>query len=68
MQPPVPVECVSDTGNTPMHAAVTSGDLDLVAMLVEVGHADVNCINTSCDNSTPLHLAVIYGKYMCLVD
>jgi len=57
----VPANCASDTGNFPLHTAATKGDMDMVAMLVEVGRVQLDCCNPHCDDSTPLHLATMYG-------
>ncbi|XP_052265497.1 uncharacterized protein LOC127867994 isoform X2 [Dreissena polymorpha] len=62
VKPPININHVSDTGNTALHAAVNSGNTQLVSILLK-GHAiDVNCLNSQCENATPLHLAVMHGQ------
>ncbi|KAI8501230.1 hypothetical protein Bbelb_213250 [Branchiostoma belcheri] len=57
----------SCTGNTPLHAAVNAGNVELVKTLVKAG-AEVNAANPQCDSATPLHLAVLHGnKETCQV-
>eukprot|EP00058_Branchiostoma_floridae_P013878 XP_002599366.1 hypothetical protein BRAFLDRAFT_64276 [Branchiostoma floridae] len=57
----------SCTGNTPLHAAVNAGNVELVKTLVKAG-AEVNTANPQCDSATPLHLAVLHGdKETCEV-
>ena len=53
----------ADTGNTPLHAAANNGDAAIVAMLVECDQILIDPVNQQCDSSTPLHLAVLHGKY-----
>ena len=54
----------SSSGNTPLHAAVTAGDVECVRLLVKAG-VNVNAWNAQSDGATPLHLAVMYGKLSC---
>ncbi|XP_059174934.1 uncharacterized protein LOC131955031 [Physella acuta] len=51
----------ADNGNTALHAASNSGNLPIVEILCGCSRTNVNCINTQCDRSTPLHLAVMHG-------
>ena len=52
----------TSSGNTPLHAAVTTGDVGCVRLLVKAG-VNVNAWNAQSDGATPLHLAVMYGKH-----
>ncbi|XP_013408417.1 uncharacterized protein LOC106172316 [Lingula anatina] len=52
-----------DTGNTPLHAAANCGNVDLVDLLLRVPTVEVNPVNIQCDQSTPLHLAVMHGHF-----
>ncbi len=47
-----------DTGNTPLHAAVNNGKLEIVEILLKSKSLDINLTNNSCINATALHLAV----------
>ncbi|XP_041363826.1 uncharacterized protein LOC121379321 [Gigantopelta aegis] len=62
VKPPVDVNLPSDTGNTPLHAAVNNGSLSLVLKLLKCDNIDLNCTNPQCENATPLHLAVMHGN------
>ena len=52
----------TSSGNTPLHAAVTTGDVGCVRLLVKAG-VNVNAWNAQSDGATALHLAVMYGKH-----
>lgn len=64
MKPPISINHVSDTGNTALHAAVNSGNALLVSLLLKRGDINVNCLNTQCENASPLHLAVLHGNFI----
>ena len=51
------------SGNTPLHAAVNTGNVSMVKLLIDVG-AKVSDWNAECEGATPLHLAVMSGKYL----
>uniref|UniRef100_A0A0B6ZP05 SIPAR domain-containing protein n=1 Tax=Arion vulgaris TaxID=1028688 RepID=A0A0B6ZP05_9EUPU len=51
----------ADTGNTSLHAASNSGNVAIVELLCSCKGIDMNCVNSQCDNATPLHLAVMHG-------
>lgn len=51
----------ASSGNTPLHAAVSAGNTNIVKILVEAG-ANVNSWNGECEGAAPLHWAVISGK------
>lgn len=53
----------SDTGNTALHAAANAGNVDVVKVLCRSPDISVNCLNPQCENSTPLHLAVMHGAF-----
>lgn len=59
--PAINVNQPADTGNTALHAASNSGNLALVEMLCDYNGIDVNCVNSQCENATPLHLSVMHG-------
>ena len=50
------------SGNTLLHAAVNTGNITLVKVLINAG-ADVNAWNPECEGATPLHLAIMSGKW-----
>ncbi|KAK3091148.1 hypothetical protein FSP39_017513 [Pinctada imbricata] len=62
IKPPIDINCASDTGNTPLHAAANNGNVELVTMLLQNPRINLNCKNPQCDNATPLHLAVMMGN------
>ena len=49
------------SGNSPLHAAVNTGNITLVKVLINAG-ADINAWNPECEGATPLHLAIMSGK------
>lgn len=53
------------SGNTPLHAAINTGNINMVKLLINAG-ANVNAWNPECEGATPLHLAIMSGKY-CLL-
>ena len=64
MQPRVDVNETSPSGNTPLHAAVNTGNVSMVKLLISAG-AKRDAWNPECEGATPLHLAIMSGK--CLV-
>lgn len=67
--PCIDINAECDSGNTPLHAAVNKGKLELVEIILESLSnttteksnsiiLDVNKINKKCMNATALHLAV----------
>lgn len=52
------------SGNTPLHAAINNGNINMVKLLINAG-ANVNAWNPECEGATPLHLAIMSGKF-CL--
>ena len=58
----------ADNGNTALHAAVNNEHIECVLALLNIQTLDVNAVNTKCENSTALHLAVMHGmyQYMCV--
>lgn len=50
------------SGNSPLHAAVNTGNITLVKVLINAG-ADINAWNPECEGATPLHLAIMSGKW-----
>ena len=51
------------SGNTPLHAAINTGNINIVKLLINAG-ANVNAWNPECEGATPLHLAIMSGKYL----
>ena len=51
---------MSSSGNSALHAAVNSGNTNVVEMLIKAG-ASLNTWNADCDGATPLHMAVMSG-------
>lgn len=49
----------AESGNTALHAAVTTGDVEIVEMLVEAG-ADITAVNPEAGDATPLHMAIVH--------
>lgn len=64
MKPPIDVNCPADTGNTPLHAAANNGNVNLVAILLQNPRIDINSKNPQCEDATPLHLAIMLGRFM----
>ncbi|XP_063170983.1 uncharacterized protein LOC134505270 isoform X1 [Candoia aspera] len=59
---PVPdVNQAAENGNTPLHAAVNTGKMHLISLLLHYPGINVNVQNPQCDGATPLHLAIVYG-------
>ncbi|XP_042293950.1 uncharacterized protein LOC121914528 [Sceloporus undulatus] len=59
---PIPdVNQAAENGNTPLHAAVNTGKMHLVSLLLHYPGINVNVQNPQCDGATPLHLAIAYG-------
>jgi ankyrin repeat protein len=69
--PSIDINAENDSGNTPLHAAVNKGKLELVEIVLESLSNSLSSIkpstniclsvdkpNTMCMNATPLHLAV----------
>ena len=54
------------SGNTPLHAAINTGNINMVQLLINSG-ANVNAWNPECEGATPLHLAIMSGKF-CLCE
>ncbi|XP_048349769.1 uncharacterized protein LOC125431141 isoform X3 [Sphaerodactylus townsendi] len=52
----------AENGNTPLHAAVNTGKMHLVSLLLHYPGINVNVPNPQCDGATPLHLAIVYGQ------
>jgi len=50
------------SGNTPLHAAINTGNINMVKLLINAG-TNVNAWNPECEGATPLHLAIMSGKY-----
>lgn len=50
------------SGNTPLHAAINTGNINMVKLLINAS-ANVNAWNPECEGATPLHLAIMSGKY-----
>ena len=63
MQPRVDVNETSPSGNTPLHAAVNTGNVSMVKLLISAG-AKLDAWNPECEGATPLHLAIMSGKYL----
>ena len=49
------------SGNTPLHAAVNTGNISMVKLLINAG-AKINDWNAECEGATPLHLAIMRGE------
>ena len=64
VQARVDVNETSPSGNTPLHAAVNTGNVSMVKLLISAG-AKLDAWNPECEGATPLHLAIMSGK--CLV-
>ncbi|XP_067317291.1 uncharacterized protein SMIM10L3 isoform X1 [Anolis sagrei] len=59
---PIPdVNQAAENGNTPLHAAVNTGKMHLVSLLLHYPGINVNVQNPQCDGATPLHFAIVYG-------
>ncbi|XP_026543137.1 uncharacterized protein LOC113425272 [Notechis scutatus] len=59
---PVPdINQAAENGNTPLHAAVNTGKMHLISLLLHYPGINVNVQNPQCDGATPLHLAIVYG-------
>ncbi|XP_067407047.1 protein FAM220A isoform X2 [Emydura macquarii macquarii] len=59
---PIPdVNQAAENGNTPLHAAVNTGKMHLVSLLLHYPGINVNFPNPQCDGATALHLAIAYG-------
>ncbi|XP_048349768.1 uncharacterized protein LOC125431141 isoform X2 [Sphaerodactylus townsendi] len=52
----------AENGNTPLHAAVNTGKMHLVSLLLHYPGINVNVPNPQCDGATPLHLAIVYAR------
>lgn len=52
----------AENGNTPLHAAVNTGKMHLVSLLLHYPGINVNIPNQQCDGASALHLAVVYGN------
>ncbi|XP_066496439.1 cytohesin-3 isoform X1 [Tiliqua scincoides] len=58
---PVPdVNQAAENGNTPLHAAINTGKMHLVSLLLHYPGINVNVPNPQCDKATALHLAIAY--------
>ena len=55
------VDEAAKSGNTPLHAAVNTGNVTMVKMLIEAG-ASLDTWNPECEGATPLHLAIMSGE------
>ena len=55
------VDEAAESGNTPLHAAVNTGNVAMVKMLIEAG-ASLDMWNPECEGATPLHLAIMSGE------
>lgn len=51
------------SGNTPLHAAVNTGNISMVKLLINAG-TRVNDWNPDCEGATPLHLAIMSGMWL----
>ncbi|KAF7243025.1 Small integral membrane protein 10-like protein 2A, partial [Varanus komodoensis] len=59
---PVPdVNQAAENGNTPLHAAVNTGKMHLVSLLLHYPGINVNVPNPQCYGATALHFAIAYG-------
>ncbi|XP_032658055.1 protein FAM220A isoform X2 [Chelonoidis abingdonii] len=59
---PIPdVNHAAENGNTPLHAAVNTGKMHLVSLLLHYPGINVNFPNPQCNGATALHLAIVYG-------
>lgn len=65
MEPRVDVNQKAPSGNTPLHAAVNTGNVSMVKLLIDVG-AKINDWNAECEGATPLHLAIMSGEYFVI--
>ncbi|XP_050394308.1 uncharacterized protein LOC126812105 [Patella vulgata] len=61
VKPRIDVNVACDTGNTTLHAAANNGYSKLVAELITCSTLDIDPVNKQCENTTPLHLAVMHG-------
>nr|XP_020655199.1 receptor-interacting serine/threonine-protein kinase 4-like [Pogona vitticeps] len=62
MAPPIPdINQAAENGNAPLHAAVNTGKMHLVSLLLHYPGINVNVQNSQCDGATPLHLAIVFG-------
>ena len=66
--PGLDVNRSSSSGNTPLHSAANWGFTEVVQILLDKGQAQVNCANPNCDNATPLHLAVMQGRIVGILN
>jgi hypothetical protein len=63
------VDCRNESGETPLHVACKTGDLDVIKMLVSEFKADL--LARDKDNNTPLSKAVSSGHdsvVSCLIE
>ena len=61
LNPRVNVNEKAPSGNTPLHAAINTGNITMVKLLIDAG-ANVNAWNPECEGAAPLHLAIMSGK------
>ena len=61
----VPVDCVDDEGDTPLHLACAAAQLELVTLLLDRGSTAIGKQN--CDGESPLHLASLWDWELSLV-
>ena len=54
------------TGNTALHAAANLGNPGVTGALLTIKGIHINTTNPQCEDATPLHLAVMHGKYYSL--
>ena len=57
------VNKIANNGNTALHAAANSGHIESMRELLKIKEIAVNPINPQCENATPLHLAVMHGRF-----
>jgi len=61
LDPKVNVNEKAPSGNTPLHAAINTGNINIVKLLINAG-ANVNAWNPECEGATSLHLAIMSGN------
>jgi len=60
------VNQIADNGNTPLHAAVSTGNSLATNILLKAG-ADPHVFNPDSNGATPLHLATLHDHLDCVI-